>query len=140
MDKITVLVLPGGNEIEIISMVFKNFKSGVEYVKNVLGKEPDKIKDSEAIWDAYDFFNGKSSRLKEGETKPNFRNSEGKTDYKAEREWVKNNGDKFTEEIKADYDKIRKIVTGYYGGCGEAWRIVIKEVDFATPLCKFDFD
>jgi len=140
MDKITILVLPAWNEIEVISMVFKDFKSGVEYVKDVLGKEPDKIKDSEAIWDADVFFNGKATRLKEGETMPEFKNSEGKRDYPASREWIKNNDDKFTEEVKADYDKIKKIVTGYYGGCGEAWRIVIKEVDFAVPLCDFDFD
>lgn len=99
MEKAVVLNLPAYNEVEIISMVFKDFKSGVEYVKGVLGRDPDKLEDGCATWDADEFFNG-----------------------------------------KPDYDKIKKIVKGYYGGCGEAYRIEVKEVDYATPLCEFDFD
>lgn len=136
-EKAVILNLPAYNEVEIISMVFRSFDEGVAYVKSVLGRDPDKLEEGvKAVWDAYNFFNGTPSVLKEGETIP----KEILKNWKEEREWIKNNPDKFTEEVKPDYDKIKKLVKGYYGGCGEAGNVEVKVVDYSTPLCEFDFD
>ena len=134
-EKAVILNLPAYNETEIISMVFRSFEQGVAYVEKVLGRGPDETKDGYASWDAYEFFNGVPSKLKEPMPKEIV---DG--EYEARRKWIDENEDKYTEPVKADYDQIRKLVKSYYGGCGEAGTVEVKVVDFDTPLCNFDFD
>lgn len=39
-----------------------------------------------------------------------------------------------------DRDMAAKIFTRYYGGCGDAYRLRIEEIEFDTPFVGFDLD
>lgn len=142
MEKVTVLIGQGVNELEIPCMFFDDFEKGVQIVSSILGKpsvichESSDGNPNTASWIADD------ERGENGWIFP-YRSITGMSaeDIKARRQKDRDvHNDGTIEEKSKRFGKAYEFFTSYYNGCGGCYDLVLKEVPYNTPFVAWDLD
>lgn len=115
--KFWVLVGLGPNSVEVPCMVFSSLEALLAKVVPILG-EPKKYKKSTGY----------------------FAREEGMLYWNVDFESVENKDDDDDDSYGDDYNLSMKFYTGYYGGCGECYRLEVREVTEGKPFVGFDLD
>lgn len=134
-ERITVLIGKGPNNVEVPCMLFSDLHDGTEYLASCglkyTSTHLDQGRNQEIVFDLEEDCVLDMDLLRN----------------KIKETMIQKCGSRFnTESFDQDGEReVKEMIpelfyTDYYGGCGEVWQFVLKEVPIRTPFVGFDLD